>query len=96
MLARTSKLALLIFLSYLGVAIVQTWPLTLHLSTQLPGPPGGDTGVYVWNTWVFRHELVDLGRSPFSTAMMAYDSTAGKFVLFGGYNTSDIGGTWEY
>lgn len=27
---------------------------------------------------------------------MAYDSTAGKFVLFGGYNTSDIGGTWEY
>lgn len=68
MLARTSKLALLIFLSYLGVAIVQTWPLTLHLSTQLPGPPGGDTGVYVWNTWVFRHELVDLGRSPFSTA----------------------------
>lgn len=27
---------------------------------------------------------------------MAYDSTAGKFVVFGGYNAGDIGGTWEY
>jgi hypothetical protein len=55
------------FLSYIGVAVFQTWPLARHLSTHLSGLPGGDAGVYVWNTWVFRHQLVDLGQSPFST-----------------------------
>ncbi|MEO8069929.1 MAG: hypothetical protein ABI652_00890 [Acidobacteriota bacterium] len=37
------------------------------MSSRLTGPVGGDTGVYVWNTWVFRHEVIDRGRSPFST-----------------------------
>jgi hypothetical protein len=54
-------------LSFVGLALLQTWPLPLHLSTHLTGLPGGDAGVYVWNTWVFRHELVDLGQWPFST-----------------------------
>ncbi len=55
--------------SFLLVAAVQSWPLPRHLDTHLTGPPGGDTGVYVWNTWVFRHELLE-GRSPFSTSMI--------------------------
>lgn len=42
--------------SYLVVAALQAWPLPLHLGTHLTGATGGDTGVYVWNTWVFRHE----------------------------------------
>ena len=46
---------------YAAVAIVFSWPLVLHLGTALTGGPGGDTGVYVWNQWVFRHELVDKG-----------------------------------
>jgi len=54
-------------LSFVGLALVQTWPLPLHLSTHLTGLPGGDAGVYVWNTWVFRHQLVELGQWPFST-----------------------------
>lgn len=41
--------------------------MPLHLSTHLTGPPTGDTGVYVWNTWVFRHEMVEQGQSPFRT-----------------------------
>src|SRR5690242_3138777 len=49
------------------LAMLQTWPLTLHLSTRLTGYPGGDTGVYVWNVWVFRHEIVDHHHSPFWT-----------------------------
>ena len=44
-----------------------TWPLALHLRTHLPGDPGGDTGVYVWNLWIFRHELVAHAHLPFST-----------------------------
>lgn len=58
---------LLVFLSYLAVAAVFTWPLPLHMSTALPGQPSGDTGVYVWNIWVFRHELVAHHRFPFFT-----------------------------
>lgn len=37
------------------------------MSTALPGQPSGDTGVYVWNLWVFRHELVEHHRFPFFT-----------------------------
>ena len=43
--------------SYLIVAALQAWPLPLHLATHLTGSPDGDAGVYVWNTWVFRHEI---------------------------------------
>jgi hypothetical protein len=41
------------------LAFAFTWPLPLHLHTYLTGPIGGDTGVYVWNQWVFRHELLN-------------------------------------
>lgn len=37
------------------------------MDTALPGQPSGDTGVYVWNLWVFRHELVEHHRFPFFT-----------------------------
>ena len=39
----------------------------MHLRTHLLGDPGGDLGTYVWNLWVFRHELLDHGRIPIST-----------------------------
>jgi hypothetical protein len=56
------------FCGYVLVALAATWPLALHLFTHLPGPRTGDTGVYAWNLWVFRREVVDLGRWPFSTS----------------------------
>lgn len=56
------------FCGYVLVALVATWPLALHLFTHLPGSRTGDTGVYAWNLWVFRHEVVDLGRWPLSTS----------------------------
>ncbi len=51
---------------YVCVAIAFSWPLPAHLSSTLPGPPGSDTGVYVWNLWVFRHEILH-GHFPFVT-----------------------------
>jgi hypothetical protein len=51
---------------YLLVALVFTWPLPLHPSTHLLGDPRGDTGVYVWNLWVFHQGLAE-GHSPFYT-----------------------------
>lgn len=59
--------ALLAFAAYFVLAAVQAWPLPLHMGTHLPGSPTGDTGVYVWNLWIFRHELVNLGTTPFRT-----------------------------
>jgi hypothetical protein len=52
---------------YFALAACLTWPLPLHLGTHLTGPPGGDTGVYVWNLWVFHHEI-EQGRLPFYTS----------------------------
>jgi hypothetical protein len=52
---------------YLAVTLFMTWPLVLHLGSHLTGHPGGDTGVYVWNQWVFHHELVDQRSLPYFT-----------------------------
>lgn len=60
--------ATIVFASFFVLALLQAWPLPLHLSTHLTGPPSGDTGVYVWNTWVFRHELLEHGAWPFRTS----------------------------
>ena len=43
---------------FCALAVAFSWPLPLHLSTHLTGAPSGDTGVYVWNLWVFRHEVL--------------------------------------
>jgi hypothetical protein len=59
--------ALAAWLAYVVLALCLTWPLPLHLSTHLPGSPTGDTGVYVWNLWVFGHEIGQ-GRLPFYTS----------------------------
>ncbi len=52
---------------YLCAAVAFSWPLPLHLGTHLTGSPAGDTGVYVWNQWVFRHELLDNHSLPYFT-----------------------------
>ncbi len=52
---------------YLLLACGLTWPLPRHLRTHLLGDTSGDLGVYVWNLWIFRHELLEHGHLPFST-----------------------------
>jgi hypothetical protein len=54
-------------LGYAAVAIAFTWPLLPNISTHLTGSPAGDTGVYVWNQWVFQHELLANHDSPYFT-----------------------------
>jgi hypothetical protein len=53
---------------YVCVAVAFSWPLPLHLADALLGPVGSDVGVYVWNLWVFRHEIVEHHRLPFFTS----------------------------
>jgi hypothetical protein len=62
--ARASPLA--VVLGYVVAAIAFTWPLPLFLGTHFTGDPGGDTGVYVWNQWVFHQELTT-GHNPLAT-----------------------------
>src|SRR5262245_12474295 len=57
---------LAVLFGYIAVVCVFTWPLPIRLGSHLTGNPGGDTGVYVWNQWVFRHEAV-LRHNPFTT-----------------------------
>jgi hypothetical protein len=52
---------------YVCVAVAFTWPLPLHLGSAVLGPVSGDTGLYVWNLWVFRHEIVAHHAFPFFT-----------------------------
>jgi hypothetical protein len=52
---------------YVVVALVFNWPLPVRLGTHFTGSVGGDTGVYVWNQWLFRHEVVAHGRLPLFT-----------------------------
>ena len=49
---------LVALIGYLAIAVAFTWPLALHLNGAFPGDPAGDTGVYVWNLWVFRHQIL--------------------------------------
>ncbi len=49
------------------LAAATTWPLPLRFTTHVLGDPTGDTGVYLWNLWIFRHELIRHGHLPFST-----------------------------
>ena len=64
--SRSRVISLVAFAAYLLLAAVQAWPLPLQLSTAFTGEPRGDTGVYIWNLWVFRHELLE-GGTPFRT-----------------------------
>ncbi|MCA1586741.1 MAG: hypothetical protein LC791_18870, partial [Acidobacteria bacterium] len=56
-----------VVLGYVTVALLFTWPLPAHVGTALTGDPGGDTGVYVWNQWVFQHEALVNRQSPLTT-----------------------------
>jgi hypothetical protein len=45
------------------------------------GDVSGDTGTYIWNLWVFRHELIDHHRLPFSTDHIFSDTGGADFSL---------------
>ncbi len=84
--AWTSHLAAV--LGYVCVAVVYSWPLLPNITTHLTGDPGGDTGVYVWNQWVFQHGAVVEHRNPlttehiFSLTQRPVDLTQHNYTVF--------------
>ncbi|MGE0361484.1 MAG: hypothetical protein AB7H93_12035 [Vicinamibacterales bacterium] len=67
MARRAWALHLAAVLGYVVVAVAFSWPLLPNAATHLTGDPGGDTGVYVWNQWVFQHGAFVEGRNPLTT-----------------------------
>ncbi len=59
---------LLAFGAYALLVWAIAWPLSIHLQSRLPGDPSGDTGVYIWNFWVFRYELLVAHGTPLWTS----------------------------
>ncbi|MEA2748069.1 MAG: hypothetical protein QOI41_2212 [Myxococcales bacterium] len=47
---------MLVWLAYLAVALVFTWPLAANLATALPGD-GADAPIFLWDEWWFRYAL---------------------------------------
>ena len=77
---------LAVVFGYVLAALAFSWPLPLHLATHLTGDPGGDTGVYVWNQWVFHSELTT-GHNPLATEKIlaltsAVDLTQHNYTAF--------------
>lgn len=63
-------------LAYAALAVAFAWPLPLHMTTHLTGSPEGDTGVYFWNQWVFRHELLAQANPYFTDRIFAVTGLA--------------------
>ncbi len=53
---------------YIFAAIFATYPLIFKLGTHLPGQPG-DAYSYLWNIWIFQHQLLN-GQNLFYTDMI--------------------------
>lgn len=66
--ARALRREAVALLGYVCLALAFAWPLPLRMADAMLGLPAGDAGVYVWNLWVFRHELVANHRLPFLTS----------------------------
>lgn len=54
---------LCVFMLFVVLSVVMTYPLVLNLSTAVPGPPF-DNFVWLYDLWWFRHSIVDLGEWP--------------------------------
>jgi hypothetical protein len=46
-----------VFVGFAAFAVVWTLPLSLHLTTHLPGTAIGDNAIFLWNFWWMRHAL---------------------------------------
>lgn len=56
------------FSGYLGLALLATWPLALHLGDRFPGASALDAWGHYWNIWWFKVALTT-GRDLFHTDM---------------------------
>jgi len=63
----------LVWISYIGLAIIITWPLVLNISTHIMGA-GGDAPMFVWNAW-WLNKVIFEGQNLFNTDYMFWPQT---------------------
>lgn len=61
----------LIWLTYLLLALLLTWPTVTQFSSHLPGN-GGDDPAIAWNLWWLKYALLNEGQNPFHSDMLFY------------------------
>lgn len=66
---------------YVLATVIFTWPLCLHLGTQVIGPFHGDNLEYVWKIWWVKHAWFDLHVSP--EIVPTINWPAGYFLAYG-------------
>lgn len=59
---------------FLAAAVIQTWPLAIHMSSRLTAWEIGlpDTWAFLWSIWWVKHALVDLQTNPFHSDLLFY------------------------
>jgi len=59
---------------FFALALALSYPLPLHFTTRVPGSAtwAFDESTFLWNIWVFRHNLLDLGVSPLHSELIWY------------------------
>jgi hypothetical protein len=65
----------LALVAYVIVAVVYSWPLVLNFDSHLQGATTGDTGVYVWNQWVFQREILQRHTPYFTNAIFSLQAS---------------------
>ena len=73
-----------VFVGFAAFAVLWTLPLSLHLTTHLPGAALGDNAIFLWNFWWMRHALAahtsffhtDYLFAPVGTALTLHTHTA--------------------
>jgi hypothetical protein len=68
----------LVVFVYLASSVAVTWPVAKGLTSALVADPGCDTGVYVWNLWVFWHDLAVLAVAPL---MATFGAARTRFAI---------------
>ena len=58
-----------VFLLYLVITLVLTFPVVLHLGDAIPGDSFDGWQNY-WNFWWLKQSLVDLPRDPYVTCLL--------------------------
>ncbi len=78
--SRVQAAHIIIYLFYLGIAALITWPLVTVFSTQLVGHPFGDSYEYMRHIWWIKHAL-QTGQSIFNQPLLAYpDGLTGAWL----------------
>jgi hypothetical protein len=59
---------------YAFLALLMSWPVVTVLGSRVPGTAtwAFDESTFVWNTWYFKHALLDLGTSPLHSGLIWY------------------------